>query len=275
LNEMLNEERFIDAFRHFYPDVEGRFTCWDQFRNHRYENQGARIDYTIVDKSLLTCLQKGNVASLRCACEGKHDPNSEAAALCAATANGRFEAVSFNGGGIVEAAQEVLDTQFGEKHTGIIYTPPSFSDHIATSLLLDNACCSFDLVFQETDKKTKAAQPHKKLRTISSFFGAAVSTPQDKRAKQRHEESSSLFGSNPPPSKRKKTLHDFLGGVPSGTLSNGKEHASDNGTTCTTNTRASNDSNKTLMNRARKPLQNNDNATKASTSSIHNFFKLK
>jgi exodeoxyribonuclease III len=270
LNEILNDDGMVDAFRHFYPDAEGRFTCWDQFRNRRYENQGARIDYTIVDKSLLNSIQKGNVTSLRCACEGKHDPNGEAAALCATTANGRFEAVSFNGGGIVEAPQNILDTQFGEKHTGIIYTPPSFSDHIATSLLLDDDSCVFDLVFQENDKKTRAAQPHKKLRTISSFFRATVSTHQIKGSEGKHKEANSSLTSNPPPAKRKKILHNFSGKVPSDTPRNGRIHALANNTSSP----SSNDRKNSSLNNFKTRLKNNANAKKKmmATNSIRNFF---
>ena len=120
LNQILNEDDMVDTMRHYYPDAKARFTIWDQFRNRRYENQGARIDFTIVDRALLPLVQQGTEA-LRCACQGRHDPNSEEAALCAATAGGRFHAVSFEGGGIVEATQTALDTQFGERHTGMIY----------------------------------------------------------------------------------------------------------------------------------------------------------
>lgn len=120
LNQILNDDGMVDTMRHFYPDAKARFTIWDQFRNRRYENQGARIDFTIVDRALLLLVQKGADA-LRCACQGRHDRNSEEAALCAATAGGRFQAVSFDGGGIIEATQAALDTQFGDKHTGIIY----------------------------------------------------------------------------------------------------------------------------------------------------------
>jgi hypothetical protein len=163
-----------DAFRHFYPLAEGRYTCWNQFTNRRYMNEGARIDYTLVDRSLLTYVLKGNVDSLR-VCADQDDSNSETAALSAATANKGFQPVSFQGGGIVEASQTTLDTQFGTPHTGMIYTPPSFSDHIAISLLLDSDCCSPDLALNESDPTTRKAQPHKTQKSIKSFFGAASS----------------------------------------------------------------------------------------------------
>lgn len=172
LNSVINEDQMVDAFRHFWPNAEGRYTCWHQFTNKRYTNEGARIDYTLVHKSLLPFVKKGDVESLR-VCSHKGDPNSESAALVAAVANGGFQPVSFEGGGIVEARKSVLDTQFGTPHTGMIYTPPSFSDHIAVSLLLEDSCCANDLVLNQSDSATRKAQPHKAQKSIQSFFSAA------------------------------------------------------------------------------------------------------
>lgn len=173
LNDVIEEDRMVDVFRHFYPSAEGRFTCWHQFTNKRYSNEGARIDFTLVDSTLLQFCRKGDVESLRCSlCQG--DANSEMAALSAATANGGFQPVSFEGGGIMESTQDILDTQFGTPHTGMIYTPPSFSDHIGVSLLLDDGCCSSDLKLNEQNASTRKSQPHKAQRSISSFFSAST-----------------------------------------------------------------------------------------------------
>eukprot|EP00536_Pseudo-nitzschia_multiseries_P014008 jgi/Psemu1/213485/e_gw1.645.12.1 len=171
LNRVISDDGMIDCFRFYYPNAEARFTCWDQFKNKRYDNQGARIDFTLVDRSLVGALRRGEVSSLRCGdCGGKHDPETEAAALCAATANGGYQAVSFRGGGIIEAPQKILNTQFGSPHTGHVYTPPTFSDHIGVSVLLDDSCCSYHLKLDNQDKQTKASQPHKKVRTINTYF---------------------------------------------------------------------------------------------------------
>jgi hypothetical protein len=180
LNAVIDEDGMVDAFRHFYPSAEGRYTCWNQFTNRRYFNEGARIDFTLVDKSLLQYVQRGNVDSLRC-CSSEHDPNSESAALCVATANGGFQAVSFQGGGIIESSQDALDTQFGIPHTGMIYTPPSFSDHTAISLLLNDECISRQLKLDEHDSATRKTQPHKSQKSISSFFTASSSTDTPKQ----------------------------------------------------------------------------------------------
>jgi exodeoxyribonuclease III len=186
LSDVLQQDGMVDAFRHFYPEAEARFTCWHQFMNKRYVNDGARIDYTLIDSSLLPLLQKGNVDTLRC-CGGdeQEDALGETAALRAVTANGRYQPASFEGGGIVEASQEALDTQFGPAHTGIVYTPPSFSDHIGVSLLLDDEVLPRDLVLNESDAATRKAQPHKLQKSIVSFFSNAAAASEGTKPKAK------------------------------------------------------------------------------------------
>jgi hypothetical protein len=213
LNQIIGEDEMIDCFRHFYPNAQDRFTCWDQFRNKRYENQGARIDFTLIDRSLSQYLRKGEVSSLRCGgCSEKHAPESDVGALCAATANGKYQPVSFAGGGIIDASHRALNTQFGIPHTGHIYTPPSFSDHIAISVLLDDALCSYQLELREQDKSTKASQPHKKVRTINSYFrpSSCGSNKQQQKVPTevplRHPSTNTKTNAK----KRKGPIHAFL-----------------------------------------------------------------
>jgi exonuclease III len=230
LNTLLEEDNMVDVFRYLYPTAQARFTCWCQYTNTRFSNNGTRIDYTIVDRCLLPFVQRGSplrtgesyittssttpaaaASSLgtTTAANGQHkeatdnrhpntaqnknsntvDPLSEEAALMAATARGQFQPVSFEGGGIVEAPQTALDKQFGPRHTGMIYTPPSFSDHIAVSLYLgENPAADDDspttttaatswkcdkwgnLTLLEKDLDTKRAQPHKAQASIATFF---------------------------------------------------------------------------------------------------------
>ncbi|KAL7566705.1 hypothetical protein ACA910_017762 [Epithemia clementina (nom. ined.)] len=175
LSQLLTEDQMVDSFRYLYPSAKGRFTCWHQFTNRRYENEGHRIDYCLVDQSLKPRIQRGS--TLRCCSKDDTDEEfalGETAALRAATANGMFEPASYGGEGIQQASQAALDTQFGEAHTGMIYTPPSFSDHIAVSVLLENedgGLLSQDHVLS-TDAATRKAQPHKAQMSIASFFGA-------------------------------------------------------------------------------------------------------
>ena len=76
---------------------------------------------------------------------------------------------------MTEASREALDSQFGPPHTGLIYTPPTFSDHIAVSAAFDECLVPRDLKLQ-SDAATRKAQPHKIQRTIASFFGAPTSS---------------------------------------------------------------------------------------------------
>ena len=177
LDRIVNDDDMVDTFRHFYPNARDRFTCWHQYTNKRFENEGCRIDYMLVDRPLLEQIEKGadeagitDVCLLRCA-NFEGDPMSEEAAFHAATASGMFKGSSFEGGGIAAASQTALDTQFGTSHTGIVYTPPSYSDHIATSLVFKDSFVDTSLELDESDAATKKAQPHKKQKSIASFFG--------------------------------------------------------------------------------------------------------
>ena len=169
LDRLIQEDGMVDTFRHFYPTAENRFTCWNQETNRRYENEGGRLDYILVDACLLQHVLKGDVPSLRCGAT-MDNPLGERAALCAATANGAFRPVSFEGEGIGAASQDALDSQFGAPHTGIIYTPPSFSDHVGVSILLDEAFSQRDLVLNEKSAATRKSQPHKMQKSIASFL---------------------------------------------------------------------------------------------------------
>lgn len=206
LNEYVSKKRgMVDVFRNFYPDAQGRYTCWNQNTNRRYANEGARIDYMWVDPQLVSRVQKGD--GLRCGGGDEAvDPLSEQAALSAATANGRFQPASYGGEGIAASPKHVLDTQFvGQPHTGMIYTPPSFSDHIGVSLVLDGTDSS-SILDVSNDKETKRAQPHKAQRSIAAFLTAK--RPPGQQQSVNNQKRVKLNGSN----KKKKPntiLHHF------------------------------------------------------------------
>ena len=199
LQSLLEEDRMIDTFRYYYPTALGRFTCWNQSLNCRYRNEGSRIDYTIIDESLLSYLEKGNVPTLRCGTLENTAGNSndstkersiqqdqitfamsQEGAMSAITANGRFQPAPFDGNGIIEADRITLDTQFGDEqpHTGHVYTPPTFSDHIGVSLLLNDSVVTSIPIHQVrsplsllwNDAVTRKSQPHKQQPRISTFF---------------------------------------------------------------------------------------------------------
>jgi hypothetical protein len=143
--------------------------------------------------------------TLRCGKQPHQTPLGEEAALMAATANGLFEGGTYAGGGIAVPTQSALDSQFGESHTGMIYTPPSYSDHIAISLLMnENFTNSLgQLTLDERDSATRKAQPHKKQRSIASFLCA----PAPKQAGAEKKRSIPATAAAP----KKKTLNSYFG----------------------------------------------------------------
>jgi len=150
------------------------FTCWDQYTNKRYENLGTRIDYILVSNDFAPYLDTGQDGVLPCSNFTSKDFESEEAALHAATASGKYTGASYGGGGIVRGDFSVLETQFTPRSTGIIYTSPTYSDHVATSLLLnDDGTTNYfrlNLTLNVKDSSTRKSQPHKVQQSISNFF---------------------------------------------------------------------------------------------------------
>ena len=54
----------VDPFAQLWPDAQGRFTCWNQYRNCRFKNEGYRIDYTLVDKKIFDLFTDRGAESL-------------------------------------------------------------------------------------------------------------------------------------------------------------------------------------------------------------------
>merc|ERR1719210_1306361 len=125
----------VDSFARLHPVAEERFTCWDQYRNKRHENVGSRIDFILVDRPLFEeHARRGAGLDAR----KVPDPDSAAAALAAARLDGLSQPSSFAGGGMPALEEDEYYAQFREvASTGIIYTPPQLSDHVATCLLLE------------------------------------------------------------------------------------------------------------------------------------------
>lgn len=57
------ESGFIDTFRYFYPDAEGRYSWWSYCFQAREKNVGWRIDYFIVSPSLKDNLESADIHS--------------------------------------------------------------------------------------------------------------------------------------------------------------------------------------------------------------------
>ena len=123
-----------------------------------------RLDYTLVDTLLLPRTSSSSAPKL--------DPTKEAT-LAAATANGSFVGDSNTRGGLAApATRSALHAQFADTPcTGISYTPPTYSDHVAVTLLLaNNDIDEQPLKLDETDAATKQAQSFCAQMSITSFF---------------------------------------------------------------------------------------------------------
>eukprot|EP00053_Salpingoeca_punica_P012324 m.110342 g.110342 ORF g.110342 m.110342 type:complete len:739 (-) comp15914_c1_seq1:710-2926(-) len=252
-DSLLNEDKMIDSFVHFYPTAEGRYTCWDQYRNRRYENEGSRIDYIVVDGASSANLVRGPplyvaqgvprrvslattatstteaAASTTVSLSEEAEPSesvttptepsssidkqqqqaagprqssvdvtSAAAALTAATGGGHWRPAPFDGSGLNVGTRMDDEAQFYVPHTGMLYTPPVYSDHIAVSLLFlrpksNSSSSSDDCVTLASDKVTRRAQPHLKQPSIRTFFSApAAAASSNNNSSSASNSSSSL-----------------------------------------------------------------------------------
>ncbi|KAA8492584.1 DNA-(apurinic or apyrimidinic site) lyase [Porphyridium purpureum] len=174
-DELIRQDGMVDSFTAFWPNERERFTCWDQYKNSRYSNAGARIDFILVDRGLFDRSAVRGAANLVCG-------SGPQAALKACTAKGAWQPVPMNGGGMELGTKSDHDTQFFMPHTGLIYFPPRYSDHIGVSLLLHDDCWGADgaLHVLERDPFTKEAQPHLVQNSIMSF----LQKPPKRKAKR-------------------------------------------------------------------------------------------
>ena len=158
----------------------------NQQRNHRYANFGRRIDYILVDAPLRTHVLAGPPLV---------GDESADGAKRAVTAGGRWLPAPTHGpvSGIMEASMTTHDTQFVPPHTGIIYTPPQASDHVAVSCLLDAAALGRprDATPAPFDATTKACT-FKPQASLKSFFA-----PQAKRPAEGDASSTTATGKRP------------------------------------------------------------------------------
>jgi len=184
---------WVDVFAEVHGAAVDRFTCWSQKSNLRYCNIGARLDYAIIDRR---SWEEGWVvrSSSELLPGGSEDASSSQAqaALNAATHFGQWHAAATRGDARGEGLSlqrddmRLNDSQFPkQRHTGLIYTPPAYSDHIPVCILLSSKACAAleggagDAVNSGTPREavcssmeTRACQPWLKQQSISSFFGA-------------------------------------------------------------------------------------------------------
>ena len=180
----------MDSLDALHPQRTDRFTCWNQYTNRRYDNEGSRIDYVIVDEALW---RSSNPVA------GTLDTGRRGgSALDACTLDGRWQPAGFDGSGIRDGrAEDYTYHTSRPPHTGIIYTPPTWSDHVAVSLLLTRVPVSTE---KAPKKAAGDAQPHARVARITSFFAARAPGAAPARRP------------TPPPAKKsKKTIQEFFG----------------------------------------------------------------
>jgi DNA-(apurinic or apyrimidinic site) lyase len=151
--ELLDADGMVDSLLWVTPRPLLPFTCWDQSRNRRVENEGCRIDYIFIDASLAphissTERREGlgdmfivNADNLEdtdvfSAFDGKSFKRSVKRNM----ANGLYPTAPMDGSGLPSLRDEAKMVQFANLPcTGLYVSPPQFSDHIGVCLLLDIA----------------------------------------------------------------------------------------------------------------------------------------
>jgi len=244
LRALVSEDGMVNSFERARPRARGRYTCWNQQENKRYSNEGTRIDHILVDGPMWEAA--GRVGSVLSGYVPGYTPDKEdadlnfryggipvddetelQASLSACTAMGLFHMAPYDKSGIPDAPAEAYQFQFAGRSTGILYTPPEFSDHVAISLLLfrGEACggATYPLLLGK-DAATKRTQPHSSQSSITSFFSAktvssVVESSSQSGGMTQHFSSSSTASSSSTESgnsvKRKLGMFNYFAAVSS------------------------------------------------------------
>ncbi|KAK7250207.1 double-stranded DNA 3'-5' exodeoxyribonuclease [Aureococcus anophagefferens] len=215
----------VDSLDALHPQRSERFTCWHQYHNKRYERR-QRADHALVDRALFEAAAPV-AGALDAGLRSDVDANTARAARGAAVLDGRWApagfdqgrtrvrnsqlqrllarpfSTRFDGGGLRDGrASDYLHHSSHAPHTGIRYTPPTWSDHVAATLCLGAAPAD---AAPRAARAAGDAQPHAKVRTITQFFSAAKPGAKP-----------SAKPKPPPPPKRKSppTIRDFFAKKP-------------------------------------------------------------
>ena len=130
---------------------------------------------------------------------------------------------------------EALQSQFDQQQSGVIYTPPTYSDHVAVVCHLEfpTDCSAADLnkkIQPLKDKATKECQPHKAQQSLSGFFmplkgNTATQSTSDRFVSSKIPPKSQKSSKSKSPAKKKtnsgiKGLLKSKGGTEQGVKSN-------------------------------------------------------
>lgn len=165
----------LDTFAECHQKAEQRFTFWTQLANMRFCNKGSRLDYILCDKKMQPYLVPKTV--LAGETEGC-DAHTAQAAWNAATQYGRWHGahqVQKSDGGGLSLQQDDMklnDTQFCEPHTGILYTPPKYSDHVPVCACFEGL--KLQLLQPDAPRwiETRDAQPWTSQATLTALFSS-------------------------------------------------------------------------------------------------------
>lgn len=178
----------VDTFAHVHSTAVDRFTCWNQMANLRYANAGSRLDYIFCDAALaksLIATPTSQLAGAAPSAEQAHEFGHEA--LNAATNFGRWRGAPlrsvFGDEGGLRLQQDDMrlnETQFRAPHTGMLYTPPSYSDHIPVCALFAGGPWLSAAPASCIDAKmTRHCTPWVKQKGLSNFFAKGSSKKPD------------------------------------------------------------------------------------------------
>ena len=173
MHALFDEDGMVDPFARLRPGAVGRFSCWSQHTNGRYNNCGRRIDFILTDRPFCDAHALAGPPLV--------EDDTEEGARRAATARGRWQAAPLYGpmAGLPEAPQPTHDLQFVPPHSGIVYTAPHASDHVAVSLLLDETAFEATPLVLARDTSTTdcSFRPQKGMTAFFAPKAAAAAGP--------------------------------------------------------------------------------------------------
>ncbi|KNH06995.1 ap endonuclease [Perkinsela sp. CCAP 1560/4] len=173
--------QLTDSFAHCHKHASNRFTCWDQSRNRRFKNIGTRIDYILVTDALKKSVWPAHENNdSRSEVTSYSSEVSQFDPLKDATANGSWKATNdplytYSND---ENADEYQFMRTSVAHTGIIYTPPQYSDHVPVTLKLDWSTSDAEQPNIRMEKRIRndTSQPQWNAETNSCNFSALTRT---------------------------------------------------------------------------------------------------
>ncbi|CAE8602539.1 unnamed protein product, partial [Polarella glacialis] len=176
---------FLDTFVACHGDAVDRFTFWSQQANLRYSNCGSRLDYVLCEKDAAQELVATVTAELVGGTDHVGAESAEAAQNAATNfaswhgAHNLQKDVMLDKAGGLSLQQDDMrlnNSQFRSPHTGILYTPPKYSDHVPVCACFVGRSSGFAKgSLTITEEQTRRSTPWVAQASISSFFGAGSS----------------------------------------------------------------------------------------------------